>query len=121
VSEADEALRRSRARFQQLIAHGASRQSIHTAECDVFGAKKTALLARAAVNGSLVTAIATASPAEIQIIKTNEWKFVAWPGEFFVEHGLAKARSPNTFVVTLAKGELQGLHCNTGGGRRWCI
>jgi hypothetical protein len=34
---------------------------------------------------------------------------VAWPGEFFVEYALAvKARSPNTHVITLANGELQG-------------
>jgi hypothetical protein len=109
VAEADEALRRSRARFQQLIADRAPRQEIRTAECDVFGAEKTALLARAAVDGSLAKAIATASPAEVQVIKINGWKFVAWPGEFFVEHGLAvKAKSPNTFVITLANGELQG-------------
>lgn len=109
VADADEALRRSRARFQQLIADRAPRQEIRTAECDVFGAEKTALLARAVVDGSLAKAIATASPAEIQVITINDWKFVAWPGEFFVEHGLAvKAKSSNTVVITLANGELQG-------------
>jgi hypothetical protein len=36
------------------------------------------------------------------------WKFVAWPGEFFVEYALeVKRRSPKTFVITLANGELQ--------------
>jgi hypothetical protein len=34
---------------------------------------------------------------------------VGWPGEFYVEHGLAlKSQVPDTFVVTLANGELQG-------------
>lgn len=32
-----------------------------------------------------------------------------WPGEFFVEYALeVKSRRPNTFVLTLANGELQG-------------
>jgi hypothetical protein len=34
---------------------------------------------------------------------------VFWPGEFFVEYALeVKARSPHTFVITMANGELQG-------------
>ena len=36
------------------------------------------------------------------------WKFVSWPGEFFVEYALeVKRRAPGTFVITLANGELQ--------------
>ncbi len=34
---------------------------------------------------------------------------MAWPGEIFVEHALAvKARFDDTFVISLANGELQG-------------
>ncbi|HQY06732.1 MAG TPA: hypothetical protein PLQ52_11775, partial [Lacunisphaera sp.] len=49
------------------------------------------------------------SPAEIQVFEVGPWKFVFWPGEFFVEYALeVKARSPDTFVITMANGELQG-------------
>jgi hypothetical protein len=43
------------------------------------------------------------------VIALGAWKFVFWPGEFFVEYALTvKSRSPQTFVVTLANGEVQG-------------
>ena len=52
---------------------------------------------------------ATCSPMEIQMIQIGQWKFAAWPGEFFVEYGLTvKSRVPDTFIVTIANGELQG-------------
>ena len=48
-------------------------------------------------------------PAEIQTIRVGPWTFVGWPGEIFVEHALAlKQRAPDTFVISLANGELQG-------------
>jgi hypothetical protein len=48
-------------------------------------------------------------PMEIQAIEIGPWKFVSWPGEHFVDYGLAiKARSPNTFIITMANGTLQG-------------
>ena len=48
-------------------------------------------------------------PAEIQIATIGPWNFVAWPGEVFVEYALTLKRgAPNTFLVTLANGELQG-------------
>jgi hypothetical protein len=47
--------------------------------------------------------------AAIQFIEVGAWKYVAWPGEFFVENALAvKARSLGTYIVALANGELQG-------------
>ena len=101
--------RQARERFENLRLTGATRQIVRTAECDWFGAEETAELARAAVDGRLETAVRHCSPAEIQLIAIGPWKFVAWPGEFFVEYALAvKARSPSTFVITLANGELQG-------------
>ncbi|MBP7142722.1 MAG: hypothetical protein KBA71_12500 [Opitutaceae bacterium] len=110
VQGAKDALARSRKVYQELREAKASRQAVRTAECDVFGAEKTALLAEAAVDGRLAEAVRSASPAEIQVIQIGEWRFVGWPGEFFVEHALAlKARAPaGTFVVTLANGQLQG-------------
>jgi hypothetical protein len=48
-------------------------------------------------------------PAEIQTIRVGPWTFVGWPGEVFVEHALMlKALAPDTFVISLANGELQG-------------
>lgn len=106
---AQENVARVRQRFQQLQRDGAPRQQVRTAECDVFGAEETAELARAAHDGRLAAAIDACSPAEIQAIAVGEWTFIAWPGEFFVEHALAvKAKRADTFVITLANGELQG-------------
>lgn len=110
AGEARDALTQARARFEKLRAANAPRQEVRTAECDVFGAEKTALLADAVADGRLAESARTASPAEIQVVRIGDWRFVAWPGEFFVEHGLAlKARAPaGTFIVTLANGQLQG-------------
>jgi len=48
-------------------------------------------------------------PAEIQIIRISDWKFVAWPGEIFVEYGLElKSQFDNISLITYANGELQG-------------
>jgi len=100
---------RARERFENLRRIGAPRQTVRTAECDWFGAEETAELACAAADGRLEAAVGRCLPAEIQVIAIGPWKFVAWPGEFFVEYALAvKARSPDTFVITLANGELQG-------------
>ncbi len=109
-AEARDTLARTRAHFEQLRADHAPRQDVRTAECDVFGAEKTVLLAEAVADGRMAEAARTASPAEIQVIQIGPWRFVAWPGEFFVEHGLAlKARAPSgTYIVTLANGQLQG-------------
>jgi hypothetical protein len=106
--EAQRALAAAREMFERLKREGAPRTAIRTAECDVFGAEETAELARAAGEGRLASAVAACSPAEIQVIEIGAWKFAGWPGEFFVEYGLqVKARAPNTFVITLANGELQ--------------
>jgi len=108
-AEADRAEREARARFDHLRTSGAPRQETRTAECDWFGAEETATMARAFADGSLQKEAATAMPMEIQVIEVGPWKFVAWPGEHFVEYGLAvKARSPNTFIITVANGMLQG-------------
>lgn len=110
VREAREELKRSREKYERLRSSQAPKQTVRTAECDVFGAEKTALLAEAAGDGRLGDAVRSASPAEIQLIRIGEWRFIGWPGEFFVEHALAlKAGAPrNTFVITLANGQLQG-------------
>lgn len=109
LEEALRALASRRDRFAHLKATGATRQELRTAECDVFGAEKTAKLARAVQEGRLAQAVRACQPAEIQIIEVGPQRFVAWPGEFFVEYGLeVKQQAPGTAIITLANGGLQG-------------
>jgi hypothetical protein len=113
------ALADARDRFERLQREGAPRTAVRTAECDVFGAEETAELARAAMDGRLDGAARECSPAEIQLIEIGPWKFVSWPGEFFVEYALeVKRRSPDTFLITLANGELQGYIVTAEAARR---
>lgn len=108
AEDARRALAAARERFEALRRDGAPRTAVRTAECDVFGAEETLELATAVGDGRLARAAADCAPAEIQLIELGRWRFVCWPGEFFVEYALeVKRRSPDTFVVTLANGELQ--------------
>lgn len=101
--------RAARARFEELRAAGAARHAIRTAECDWFGAEETAELSRAALDGRLAEALRKCVPAEVQVIAVGPWRFVGWPGEFFVEYALeVRRRCPSAFVLTMANGELQG-------------
>ena len=87
----------------------ATRQEIRTAECDWFGAEETVTLARAAEDGRLAAVQESVTPAEIQVIQAGPWTFVGWPGEIFVEYALAlRAAAPDTYLITLANGDLQG-------------
>lgn len=109
VEEAVTRAKAVRARFDELRAAQASRTAVRTAECDWFGAEESVALARAAADGRLKAVADMCALAEIQVFEVGPWKFVFWPGEFFVEYALAvKARSPDTFVVTMTNGELQG-------------
>jgi len=107
--EARRELDQARTRFEQLQSTGAPPPEIRTAECDVFGAEETLTLSRAAANGKLQAYAETCLPAEVQVISVGPWNFVALPGELFIEFALEiEANSPNTHVITLANGELQG-------------
>ena len=109
VEQAEAALELAKARLEQLRARGAPRQQVRTAEVDWFGAGEALTLARAATGERLDHAVELCLPAEIQVIKIGPWAFVGWPGELFVEYGLAvKARARNTYLISLANGELQG-------------
>jgi neutral ceramidase len=100
---------RARARLESLKTAGAQRQAVRTAEVDWFGAEETLTLAQAAAEGRLEQVYSSVLPAEIQVIWVGPWTFVSWPGEVFVEYSLdIKRMVPNTFVVSLANGELQG-------------
>jgi hypothetical protein len=106
---ASERLHQARRNYERLVEAHASAPQVRTAECDVFGAEETLTLARASAEGRLAAYAATCLPAEIQILQVGPWTYLAIPGELFVEFALAlESEFPNTFVVTLANGELQG-------------
>jgi hypothetical protein len=82
---------------------------VRTAECDFFGAEESVTLALAQQDLRLARVYDACLPAEIQAFTVGPWTFVGWPGEVFVEYALAvKARRADTFVISLANGELQG-------------
>lgn len=109
VAEAKRAAEQAKQRYDQLRTTGAPRTEVRTAECDVFGAEETVSLASAFEQGEMTAAANACLPAEIQVMQIGSYSFVFWPGEFFVEYALkVKAAVPDTFVVTLANGELQG-------------
>jgi neutral ceramidase len=109
VKQAQATLELAKARLTQLRAAGAPRPVVRTAEVDWFGAQETLTLARAEADKRLNPAIEASMPAEIQMTKIGPWAFVGWQGEMFVEYALAvKARAKNTYLISLANGELQG-------------
>jgi len=109
VKEAQARLQAAARRLEELRRQGAARQAVRTAECDWFGAEEAVTLARAAGDGKIAAARDACSPAEIQAFRVGPWTFVGWPGELFIEYALVvKAECPDTFVISLANGELQG-------------
>lgn len=96
-------------RFENLKKISKTPQEIRTAEVDWFGSEELLYLSTLAQSNLLQEWYEKILPAEIQIIKLGDWKFVAWPGEVFVEYGLElKKRVDNVALITYANGELQG-------------
>ncbi len=109
LKEAEKRLDQARRKLAALQKTGAPHTDVRTAECDWFGAEETRTLAEAAQSGRLEQVRRSVMPAEIQLIRVGKWHFVSWPGEMFVEYGLAVRKAcPNSFVIALANGELQG-------------
>ncbi len=109
VADAEAHLEASQRRLKSLGESGAPRAEVRTAECDVFGAEETLVLARAAEMGRIQDAAANCLPAEIQIVQVGEWFLVGWPGEVFVEFALkVREQFPNAHIISMANGELQG-------------
>jgi neutral ceramidase len=107
--EAERSLEVAAARLAELRNGGAPWQIVRKAEVDWFGAAETLTLARAAKDGRLEATAAACLPAEVQVVTLGPWAYAAWPGELFVEFGLAaKAERPGLYVISLANGELQG-------------
>ncbi len=109
VEEAQAHLDLARQRFSDLKEAGKPKNLVRTAECDLFGAEETLTLSRAARDWRIGEAYGSCLPAEIQVFGIGPWRFVAWPGEVFIEYSLAVKRGrPGTFVINLANGEFQG-------------
>ena len=115
AAAAESALRQARVNLESLRAAlktgapSVSKDEVRTAECDWFGAEETRTLAVQADSGSLEPYYRSCLPAEIQVFAAGPWRFVAWPGEVFVEYALeVKRASPHTYLINLANGELQG-------------
>ncbi len=109
VVQAQTWLDAARARLEHLQQARAARSEVRTAEVDVFGAEETLALTRAAEDGRIHEAAAACLPAEVQALRVGPWRLAAWPGELFVEFALqVKAQARDTFMVSLANGDLQG-------------
>jgi len=109
VADTERQLQRASQKLAHLRQMGAPPQEIRGAEVDWFGAEETLRLARLAAEGGLAGAYQSCLPAEVQALRVGPWTFVGWPGEVFVEYALAvKAEARDTYVISLANGELQG-------------
>ncbi|MCU0500623.1 MAG: neutral/alkaline non-lysosomal ceramidase N-terminal domain-containing protein [Anaerolineae bacterium] len=109
VADAERRLQHAAKKLAHLRQMGAPPQEVRGAEVDWFGAEETVRLARLAAAGKLVDAHRSCLPAEVQAFRLGPWTFVGWPGEVFVEYALAvKAAARDTYVISLANGELQG-------------
>lgn len=109
VEWAEEHRDKSKKRFEELKKTSNIPQEVRTAEVNWFGSEELLYLSKLAQTNELEQFYNSSLPAEIQIIKVGEWKFVAWPGEVFVEYGLElKKHFDNVALITYANGELQG-------------
>ncbi len=109
ADDAETALVEAKNRLRKLRSENAPGHRIRTAEVDWFGAEETLTLAKAQRDGLVGSVAGSCIPAEVLCIRTGPWSFVGWPGEIFVEYSLeVKNAHPDTFVVSLANGELQG-------------
>lgn len=109
VEKAEINLKNTVAKLNQIKTSNAPKQEIRTAECDWFGAEETLTLSKSAESGILEKGYKSCLPAEIQVIKIGDWSFVGWQGEVFIEYALEiKEKHLNTFIISLANGEMQG-------------
>jgi len=110
LEEAARNLQQARKSYQDLRSGNAPRSEIRTAECTVFGAEEVHTLAKAEASGEVDRLRQSYRQMELQLLRIGAHRLVAWPGEFFVEHGLAvkqNAACP-TWITTMANGELHG-------------
>ncbi len=99
-----------RSEYGRLVAAGAPRAAVRTAECSVFGAEGAVVLARLQASGEIARLLAEYEPFEVQAVRVGEAALVGFPGELFTEYGLAVKRLARgrVFPVAFTNGELQG-------------
>ena len=109
LAQAERELDEARQRFHDLKEKGAPRQTVRTAECDVFGSEVTRGMAKAAQTGRLAEMVEAFGVAEVIALGLGPWTFVGWPGEVFVEWALAlMEHDPNAILFTPANGRVPG-------------
>ncbi len=110
LAEAQALLAQYVARYEQLQREGAPHAEVRTAECAVFGAEGTVVLARAQANGRLDETLAPYVPSDLQLLRIGDVDLVGLPGECFTEYALEIKRraTRRTFVISLTNGDLQG-------------
>ncbi len=114
-------LHRSQQVMLNLELGQAPRATLRTAECDLIGAEAALRIARAATEGRLDEIYDLTLPAELQVFKVGPWTFVGWQGEVFVEFALAvKAHHSNTYIISLANGDLGGYVVTPEAARQGC-
>lgn len=107
--QAEKHLNRAALKLEELKNLPVDKRTIRTAEVNWFGAIEFLHLVKMSQEGELEKVYQSCLPAEIQVIQVGPWTFIGWPGEIFVEYGLAvKNEKQNTFIISLANGELQG-------------
>ena len=113
TGEARSKLEAARKRLEELRNQNVPRQEVRTAEVDWFGAEETLALAQSQEEGLLEEYYNRCIPAEVQVFRiggpADGLSFVGWQGECFVEYALEiKKQLPDTYIISLANGELQG-------------
>jgi len=110
VTEAERILQAAQEDYVRLQAKNAGHGPIRTAECTVFGAEETATMARYAQSGELQRVQKQYTSAEVQVLRVGDICLAGFPGEVFVEYGLAlKRQFPGQVIpISLVNGELQG-------------
>ncbi len=110
VDDAERLLRERVDTFERLQREGAGHGPVRTAECAVFGAEESLILARAQASGELAAIYDGYRQAAVQAVRIGDAVLVGWPAEIFVEYALAlKARAgSHVFAVSLTNGELGG-------------
>ena len=117
LTEAERRLDKCRVRYERLKTEGAERATVRTAQCAVFGAESTVVLARANERGEIGRTLDAYRPIEVQLLRVGDGCLAGLPGELFAEYALdIKRRAPGkTFVVSLVGGELQGYIVTPAG------
>ena len=98
------------AEYQRLRSQCAEPARVRTAECAVFGAEGTVVLARLQERDDIDRILPAYVPIEVQALQIGDAFLVGLPGECFTEYALEIKRraTGRVFVVSLVNGDLQG-------------